>query len=214
LNVDLSSIEEGDRYRLLVSSILPRPIALTTSMDAGGRVNAAPYSFFNVMTATPPLIVMGINSRANGTSKDTLINIRETEQFVVNLVNEDMAQKMNVCAIDFPSAVDEISMSGFTPAPSIQVKPPRIAESPVNLECVMHMVLDVGSGSTIIIGRVVHYHIHDDLIDAEKLHIAADRMHLIGRMHGRGWYTRTDDLFLMERLTQAGWRAAESGRDR
>ena len=201
MEFDFKKIDAKDRYKLLMSSVMPRPIALTTTKDRKGSINAAPFSYFNVMSATPPLIVMGVDSRSKGVAKDTVQNIRDTEEFVVNLVSDEMAEHMNICAVDFPSGVSELDMSELTSVASTQVSVPRIAESPVNLECVMHMAIDVGSGRTIVVGNVVHYHIRDDLIDAEKLYIAGERMHLIGRMHGKGWYTHTKDLFLMERTT-------------
>jgi len=201
MELNFKKTSAKDRYKLLMSSVMPRPIALTTSKDSTGVINAAPFSYFNVMSATPPVLVMGVDSRSQGIFKDTVQNIRDTEEFVVNLVSEEMAERMNICAVDFPAGVSELDMSGLTSVASTQVSVPRIAESPVNLECTMRMAIDIGSGRTIVVGDIVHYHIRDDLIDADKLYIAGERMHLIGRMHGKGWYARTSDLFLMERTT-------------
>ena len=201
MELNFKKTSAKDRYKLLMSSVMPRPIALTTSKDSKGVINAAPFSYFNVMSATPPVLVMGVDSRSQGIFKDTVQNIRDTEEFVVNLVSEEMAERMNICAVDFPAGVSELDMSGLTSVASTQVSVPRIAESPVNLECTMRMAIDIGSGRTIVVGDIVHYHIRDDLIDADKLYIAGERMHLIGRMHGKGWYARTSDLFLMERTT-------------
>lgn len=212
MNFDFGKLEHKDRYKLLVSTIVPRPIALATTLNAQGVLNAAPFSFFNVMGSTPPILVMGVDARSAGAAKDTVQNIRETDQFVVNLVNETIAEQMNVCAVDFPPEVNELDMARLTPVASVQVKPPRIAESPVNLECVLHSAIDVGSGRTIVLGKVVHYHIHDELIDAEKLYVDTEGLRLIGRMHGRGYYTRTRDTFLMERLTVEEATARAAGR--
>lgn len=203
MDFDFKKLSPKDRYKLLVSSIMPRPIALTTTINLQGCVNAAPFSWFNVMGATPPTVVLGVDSRSPGVAKDTVQNIRDCDEFVVNLVDEAMAEQMNICAVDYPPGVSELEMSGLNPAASRQVKVPRIAESPVNLECRLRMAIDIGSGRTIIIGDIVHYHIRDDLIDVDKMYVAAERMHLIGRMHGRGWYTRTRDLFVMSRTTEA-----------
>ena len=201
MDFDFEKLEHKDRYKLLVSTVVPRPIALATTVGVDGRVNAAPYSFFNVMGSTPPILVMGVDTRAGGALKDTIANIRETEQFVVNLVNEDIAEKMNICAVDFPPGTNELEMAGLTAMPSVQIKPPYVKESPVSMECVLHSAIDVGHGRTIVLGKVVHYHIHDELIDREKLYVNTEKMRLIGRMHGKGYYTRTRDVFLMERLT-------------
>jgi flavin reductase (DIM6/NTAB) family NADH-FMN oxidoreductase RutF len=203
MDFDFGKISAKDRYKLLVSSVVPRPIALTTSMDAKGVVNAAPFSWFNAMGATPPTLVLGLDSREPGVAKDTLQNIRDTEEYVVNLVDEEMGEKMVVCAVEYPRGVSELQKAKLSPVASSQVKVPRIAESPVSMECRLRMAIDIGAGRTIIVGQVVHFHIRDDLIDVQKMYVATERMHLIGRMHGRGWYTRTRDLFAMQRMTEA-----------
>jgi len=203
MDFDFTKITAKDRYKLLVSSIVPRPIALTTTISLQGVVNAAPFSWFNVMGATPPTVVLGVDSRSPGVAKDTVQNIRDGEEFVVNLVDEAMAGKMNICAVEYAPGISEIEMSGLTVAPSRQVKVPRVVESPVNLECRLRMAIDIGSGRTIVVGEIVHYHIRDELLDGEKMYVATERMNLIGRMHGRGWYVRTRDLFLMPRATEA-----------
>lgn len=211
MDFDFSKISPKDRYKLLVSSVVPRPIALTTSIDRNGVVNAAPFSWFNAMGATPPTLVLGLDSREPGVAKDTLLNIRDTDEFVVNLVDEEMGEKMVVCAVEYPRGVNELEKAGLSAIPSSQVKVPRIGESPVSMECRLRMAIDIGAGRTIIVGQVVHYHIRDDLIDTNKMYVATERMHLIGRMHGRGWYTRTRDLFAMARMTEADVERKNSG---
>ncbi|MGH7093646.1 MAG: flavin reductase family protein, partial [Stellaceae bacterium] len=139
--------------------------------------------------------------------KDTENNIRETGEFVVNLVDEALAERMNICAVDFPAEIGEIDVARLTAVPSIGVQPPRIAESPVSFECRRITGLSVGGNSTIEVGRVIHIHIRDDLIDIEKLYVKTDEIGLIGRMHGRGWYARTSDLFRMDRMSLAEWQA-------
>ncbi|MGC2411974.1 MAG: flavin reductase family protein [Stellaceae bacterium] len=212
MHFDLAAIPQTDAYKLLVSTVVPRPIALATTVDREGRVNAAPFSFFNAVSSIPPVVVLGIspgdpNSPGPGDGyKDTERNIRDTGEFVVNLVDEALAERMNICAVDFPSAIGELGEAGLTALPSVGVRPPRIAESPVSFECQRITGLSLGARSTLEIGRVIHIHIRDDLVDPQRYYVATDKMHLVGRMHGRGWYARTSDLFLMERMTFAEWK--------
>lgn len=213
MHFDLSAIPQTDAYKLLVSTVVPRPIALATTVDADGRVNAAPFSFFNAVSSMPPVVVLGISPGAGPNDdggdgyKDTERNIRDTGEFVVNLVDEALAERMNICAVDFPSAIGELDKAGLTPVPSVGVRPPRIAEAPVSFECQRITGLSLGARSTLEVGRVIHIHIRDDLVDPERYYVATDRMRLVGRMHGRGWYARTSDLFLMERISFAEWNA-------
>src|SRR5712692_2959989 len=221
MHFDLAAIPASDAYKLLVSTVVPRPIALATTVDRAGRVNAAPFSFFNAVSSIPPVVVLGISPGAgsNGAGpdgagpngdgdgyKDTERNIRETGEFVVNLVDEAIAERMNICAVDFPSAIGELEKAGLTPVASVGIRPPRIAESPVSFECQRITGLSLGGNSTLEIGRVIHIHIRDDLVDPERYYVATDKMRLVGRMHGRGWYARTSDLFLMERISFAEWK--------
>jgi flavin reductase (DIM6/NTAB) family NADH-FMN oxidoreductase RutF len=198
-----------DAYKLLVSTVVPRPIALATTVDGSGRVNAAPFSFFNAVSSIPPVVVLGISPGATGGDgyKDTERNIRDSGEFVVNLVDEVLAERMNICAIDFPFGVAELDEAGLSALPSAGVRPPRIAQSPVSFECRRITGLSLGPRSTLEVGLVIHVHIRDDLIDPARMYVHTERMRLIGRMHGRGWYARTSDLFLMERLTQQEWEA-------
>lgn len=209
MHFDLAKMPKQDGYKLLVSTVVPRPIALATTVDAEGRVNAAPFSFFNAVSSDPPVVVLGINGigPGGGGYKNTEENIRETGEFVVNLVDEDLAERMNICAVDFPTEVGELEPAKLTAVPSAGVKPPRIAESPVSFECVRITGLSLGGNSMMEVGRVIHIHIRDDLMDLEKLYVKTDQIHLVGRMHGRGWYARTRDLFLMDRMDLAQWQA-------
>jgi flavin reductase (DIM6/NTAB) family NADH-FMN oxidoreductase RutF len=204
MHFDLRQLEERDRYKLLASVIVPRPIALVTSVGSDGHINAAPFSFFNYLGSAPPIIAIAPGDRPDGTPKDTARNIQENSEFVVNLVNEAMAEAMNICGIDFPHGINELEAAGLTVLESTQVKVPRIAQSLVNLECRQHTTFHIGH-NRIIIGEVLHLHIHDDLIDAETLNVHGEQLHHIARMHGRGWYARTTDLFDMPRLTYEEW---------
>ena len=210
MHFDLAQVPAADAYKLLVSTVVPRPIALTTTIDGEGRVNAAPFSFFNAVSSIPPVVVLGISPGVNGGDgyKDTARNIRDSGEFVVNLVDEALAERMNICAVDFLSGVSEIEEAGLTALPSAGVRPPRIGQSPVSFECTRITGLSLGEHSTLEVGRVVHIHIRDDLVDPVRMYVHTDKMRLIGRMHGRGWYARTSDLFLMERLTREDWAAA------
>jgi flavin reductase (DIM6/NTAB) family NADH-FMN oxidoreductase RutF len=207
MHFDLAQIPTADAYKLMVSTVVPRPIALATTVDGNGRVNAAPSSFFNAVSSVPPVVVLGISpGAANGDGyKDTERNIRDSGEFVVNLVDEALAEQMNICAVDFPAGTGELDKAALTPVPSVGVRPPRIAQSPVSFECSRITGLSLGPRSTLEVGRVIHIHIRDDLVDPVKTYVHTEKMRLIGRMHGRGWYARTSDLFLMDRLDLETW---------
>lgn len=208
---DMEALDPANTYKLLVSTVVPRPIAWVTTMDAAGALNAAPYSFFNAMSGHPPVVCFGIGGRRPGDAKDTGNNIRSTGQFVVNLVSEDVAAQMNICAIDFDHSVNEVAEAGLTAIPSVKVRPPRIAESPVSMECERLVLVDVGNDRTVVLGKVLAIHIRDEaVIDPVKCYIDTPKLGLIGRMHGRGWYSRTTDRFEMPRIDLKDWkRAAE-----
>jgi flavin reductase (DIM6/NTAB) family NADH-FMN oxidoreductase RutF len=146
---DFATIPPKERYKLLISTIVPRPIAWIVSQNPEGRLNAAPFSFFNAFAGDPPVVGIGIGSHEPGRLKDTRRNIRDTGQFVVNLVSEDIAEAMNITAIEFEAEADEISESGLTTIPSVRVKPPRIAESPVSMECELMQIVELGTGQWI-----------------------------------------------------------------
>jgi flavin reductase (DIM6/NTAB) family NADH-FMN oxidoreductase RutF len=209
MHFDLAKTPATDAYKLLVSTVVPRPIALATTVDGSGRINAAPFSFFNAVSSMPPVVVLGISPGAAGEDgyKDTERNIRDSGEFVVNLVDEALAERMNICAVDFPAGTGELNEAGLTPLPSVGVRPPRIAQSPVSFECHRITGVSLGPRSMLEIGKVIHIHIRDDLVDLEKMYVRTEKMGLIGRMHGRGWYARTSDLFLMDRLDLESWEA-------
>ena len=203
---DFDKIPAQDRYKLLVSTVGPRPIAWVVTQDAKGVTNAAPFSFFNAVSGDPPLVIIGIGGRKPGDAKDTGNNIRETGQFVVNMVSDANAQAMNITAIDFPAGVDEIKQAGLTTLPSSKIKVPRIAESPVAFECERFMNIDLGIDRTLVIGKVLAVHVRDDaVLNAERCYIDNEKLDLIGRLHGAGWYSRTRDRFDMPRIALADW---------
>ena len=212
MHFDLAAIPPNEGYKLLVSTVVPRPIALTTTVDRNGNINAAPFSFFNAVSSNPPVVVLGISPGDPNLNpgiegyKDTERNIRDTGEFVVNLVDEALAERMNICAVDFPKEIGELNESKLTAVASVGVRPPRIAESPVSFECQRITGLSLGPRSTLEVGRVIHIHIRDDLVDPQKYYVATEKMNLVGRMHGKGWYARTTDLFLMDRMSLAEWK--------
>jgi flavin reductase (DIM6/NTAB) family NADH-FMN oxidoreductase RutF len=204
---DFATISARERYKLLVSTIVPRPIAWIVSQDPNGRLNAAPFSFFNAFAGDPPVVGIGIGSHDPGRPKDTRRNIRDTKQFVVNLVSEENAEAMNITAIEFEPGVSELPQAGLTTVPSSYVKPPRIAESPVSMECELLQIVELGSDSGLVLGRVLAMHVREDcVIDAARHYIDTPKLKLIGRMHGSGWYARTSDLFSMDRISREAWK--------
>lgn len=210
MHYDFSQLSGRNAYKLLVSTIVPRPIAWIVSQNAQGQVNAAPFSFFNAMADDPPTLVIGIGSRDEGGPKDTLRNIQETGQFVINLVNQEMAQAMNVTATPFACGVNELEKAGLNSLPSLQVKPPRIATSPVAFECELVQTVLLSDTNTLVIARALACHIDDRyLLDAAKCYVNTPELKLIGRMHGAGWYTNTQDLFQVDRFTVAQWEASQ-----
>ncbi len=204
---DFGKIPPRDGYKLLVSTVTPRPIAWISSRNAEGELNAAPFSFFNVFAGDPPVVGIGIGSHEPGRAKDTRRNIRETKEFVVNLVSEETAEAMNVTAIEFEREVNELAEADLETVPSVHLKAPRIAASPVSMECTLLQIVELGPDNGLVLGRVLAMHVRDDLVlDAAKHYIDTPNLKLIGRMHGTGWYARTSDRFLMERIPRANWK--------
>jgi flavin reductase (DIM6/NTAB) family NADH-FMN oxidoreductase RutF len=197
---DLAALSKADTYKLLASVILPRPIAWITSRDKANVLNAAPFSFFNIVSSDPPIVAISFSGAPDRETKDTLANIRERGEFVVNMVPEELAEQMNVTATNAPQGVDETEVAGLELADSVLVQIPRIAGSPAAMECTLIQTMNFGGASTICLGRVVYVHVRTDAFEnVERLHIDPSRMHLIGRMHGGGGYTTTRDLFHIER---------------
>ncbi|SEJ66713.1 NADH-FMN oxidoreductase RutF, flavin reductase (DIM6/NTAB) family [Sphingomonas sp. OV641] len=196
----MADLPPRQRYKLLVSTVTPRPIAWVTTRGRNGVVNAAPYSFFNAMGDDPPLLVLGLLKDANGADKDTATNIIETGEFVVNLVSESDAETMNQSCVDAPRDVSEIDYAGIATTPAARVAPPLIATAPVSFECVKRELLEIGPRQVIAVGEILVTHIRDQFIaDPDKLHIDTAAMRLIGRMHGAGTYLRNSDTFTMTR---------------
>ena len=194
-------------YNLLIGLVAPRPIALVTSMNEHGGMNAAPYSSYNYLCTDPPVVGLGVMDRPaeQWVPKDTARNIRRGGEFVVNVVTEDLAKAMNVCATDFPAEVNELEMAGLEMTPSSIVKVPRIKQAHAALECVEHSTIEIGR-SRIILGRVVAMFVEDEFVDPAGPYIKAEELHAIGRMNGLGSYVKTRDAFLnMPRIPYAEW---------
>jgi len=208
MHFDLETARTGVAYKLLIGLIAPRPIALITSMDEHGHLNAAPFSAFNYFGTDPPVVGIGVQNRPNSDyePKDTARNIRRTGEFVVNVVTEDIAEKMNLSAIDFPPEMSEVDLAGFTTASSHTVKVPRLAEAHAALECREYATVEIGR-SRIVLGRVVNVFVEDRFVDPAGPYIRAQELHAIGRMNGLGNYVRTRDAFLtIPRVSYEEWK--------
>jgi flavin reductase (DIM6/NTAB) family NADH-FMN oxidoreductase RutF len=204
---DFDALSAQNRYKLLVATVVPRPIAWVVSENEAGQINAAPFSFFNALSGDPPVVGIGIGPRPDGTPKDSAANIRSTGEFVVNLVPDAAAAAMNVTAIEFEPEVSEVGEAGLEMLPSARVRPPRIAASPVALECTLMQIVEFAPSRVLVLGRVVAVHVQDDaVLDARRCYIDTPKLQLIGRMHGAGWYARTSDLFEMPRIAVEEWK--------
>ena len=198
----LEDLKATDRYKLIAGLVVPRPIALVTTLGRNGKHNAAPYSFFNAFSEDPPLIVLGVGANVRGEDKDTGVNIREGGAFVVNLVDEPLAEAMNICAFDFPAEISEVDVAGLDLLPSEVVAPSRLKAAPVSMECVHYQTLHPGQMRYLVIGEIKVIHVADDVIDPENLRVDRDRYAPIGRLFGGG-YCRTHDRFEIKRLSEA-----------
>ena len=200
MDFDFETLAPDDRYKILSATIVPRPIAWVTTLSLDGVRNAAPFSFFNVLSKAPPLLALGIQKDGDGSMKDTARNILDTREFVVNLVPYAAREAMSGTSAGVAPDVDELDLAGIDPVPSIKIAPPRIAQSPVAFECRLHMPLEVSPNQLIAIGEIVHAHVDDAFVlDAARHYIATDKLDLVGRMHGRDWYVGTRDMFQVPR---------------
>lgn len=200
MHFDMAALDRAARYKILTSSVTPRPIAWVTTLSAEGVPNAAPYSFYNVMGDDPPTIALGLLRGASGGAKDTATNIIATGEFVVHGVSEDDAAAMNLTCIDAPPGVNELTSAGVATIPSTIVAPPRIPSAPVSFECRTLHRIETGPGQNIIVGEVLVAHVRDEFIlDVERLYLDSPAMKLVARLHGSGWYSRQTDTFQMTR---------------
>jgi flavin reductase (DIM6/NTAB) family NADH-FMN oxidoreductase RutF len=187
-------------YRALIGVVTPRPIAWVTTLDSQGRVNLAPFSFFNTFGGSPPVVVFAPNRKRDGAKKDTLLNVEASGEFVINVAVAGLAEQVNLSSKELPRGESEVDLTGLSTLPSHRVKPPRIAESPVHLECLLRQVLQIGDGPTsanLIIGEVALIHISEGVLDEKGL-VDPRKLQSLGRLGGDA-YCRTTDVFTMQR---------------
>ena len=197
--IDPKSTEPFNLYKLLIGSILPRPIAFVSTMGPDGIYNLAPFSFFTAVSANPPTIAFAPMINTLGKRKDTLNNVEHLGEFVVNVVSEDIVQPMNETSADFPPEIDEFEVSGLTPIPSDLVAVPRVKESHIAMECKLRQIVEMSSlplGGSLVIGEVVRFHVDDEYFDDYRIDV--DKLRPVGRMAGF-IYTRTTDRFELVR---------------
>jgi len=200
MRVDPAERPWREVYHVLTDVVQPRPIAFVSTLAGDGTPNLAPFSFYNAVSGNPPFVVFSPQLRGrDGTKKDTLANVEATGEFVVAAVTEAIAEAMNRTSAELPPEVNEWEVGGFTPLPSEQVRPPRVAESPVNMECRVHQIIPLGDGpgaGNLVIGRVLLIHVADHLLVNGR--VASERLQAVGRMGGSR-YARTDSTFEMIR---------------
>lgn len=198
--IDIASANYLDVYHLLIGIVTPRPIAWVTTVDPEGRVNLAPFSFFNAFSGNPPVVVFSPTLRRDGGKKDTLRNVEATREFVLNAAVESLAEKINLSSKDLPYGESEVDLTGLKLLPSMKVRPPRIAETPVTMECKLMQIVPLGKGpiaGNLVIGEVLVMHIDDAVLDT-KGRIDPRKLQTISRLGG-DFYCRTTDLFEMKR---------------
>jgi flavin reductase (DIM6/NTAB) family NADH-FMN oxidoreductase RutF len=198
--IDVTQADVLSVYRALIGVVTPRPIAWVTTVDAQGRINLAPFSFFNAFGGSPPVVVFAPNRKRDGSKKDTLSNVEATGEFVLNAAVANLAEQVNLSSMDLPFGESEVELTGLQTLPSLRVRPPRLQESPVHMECRLRQVLQFGEGvasANLVIGEVALIHISDEVLDAKGL-IDPAKLQTVGRLGG-DWYCRTTDLFAMKR---------------
>ena len=196
MQLDPQSLESTAVYKLLISSVVPRPIAWVSSVDAEGVPNLAPFSYFMAITHEPPTIAFSCSPRADA-KKDTLRNVEATREFVVNIVDDDRAEQMNLTSGEYPPEVDEFALTRLTAARSALVKAPRVAEAPINMECTLVQIVPVGRAN-LILGQVVQWHVREDIYDAATGRFDMHKLKPVGRLTGN-LYSHIHEIFEMKR---------------
>jgi len=184
ISFDFKVLSERERYKLMIGTIIPRPIALVTTVDEDGRTNAAPFSFFNCLSADPPILALGVENNPDMSFKDTGHNIRMTEVFTVNIVSFAIAEAMHICGSKYPRGVDELKEAGLTAMPGQKVASPWIVEAPAAFECKRHVTLELGKSRQIIMGEIVYAHYRDGVVDPERLRVDPAEVDAIARLGG------------------------------
>lgn len=198
IELDLLTTHADRAYPILAGLVTPRPIAWVTTLNEDGSVNVAPFSFFNVFGGDPPLVIFAPGDRDDGSPKDTARNCRRTGEFVVNLVDESLAEVMNRTSATVPYGVSETEREKLETVASSAVTPPRVAAAPAALECKVHSIQQIG-GNRLVFGIVHRVQVREEFFDRETLRVRGDRFHPVGRMSVPHWYCRTGDLFEMQR---------------
>ena len=193
----------SDTHKLMIGSIVPRPIALVSTTSINGINNLAPFSYFNGVCSKPPTIMFAPARRGwDGEEKDTLINIRETKEFTVNIVSEKIGEQMVKCSTDFKEDIDEFIASGLSPLSSKKIKPPLVAESKISFECKLNQIIEIGDGNAgsgfIVIGTIILFHIDDKIY--KNGHILLDQLEPLGRVAGNGYIRMTDTLEIIRKI--------------
>lgn len=192
ISIDPNTISTGRLHGHLLGAVTPRPIAFASTIDKDGNINLAPFSFFNVFSANPPILIFSPARRGrDNTTKHTFENVLEVKETVINIVNYKMVQQMSLASTEYPKGVNEFVKAGFTPLKSVKVSPPRVAESPVQMECVVKEVIslgDQGAAGNLVICEVVYLHIQSDILDEDGI-IDQHKIDTVARMGGN-WYTR------------------------
>jgi flavin reductase (DIM6/NTAB) family NADH-FMN oxidoreductase RutF len=201
MHIDPNSNSNQDNYKLLINLIVPRPIAWVTTQNLQGVINLAPFSYFNAVCDAPVYLIISIGNKDDGSIKDTGANIIASNEFVVNLVTEDLVKAMNVSAADFPIEESELIAIGLHAAKSHQIKVPRVLEAQASLECVLHSQQPLGA-YTLFIGQVVMFYINDDLVD-DRLHI--NGFAPVGRLGSPSYYCHTGDRFDLPSVSYEEW---------
>ncbi len=203
VQLDPAALSQKDKYKLLIGCIVPRPIAFVSTQSRAGVTNLAPYSFFNGVSSDPPCIMFSVTARtSDGAKKDTLRNIEETGEFVINTVNEEIVAPMNQTSAEYPPDISEFDAAEFTPIPSRRVAPPRVKESPIAMECELYKLVPVGKGgegsATIVVGEIVYFNIREDVYDNGRILI--DKVNPVSRLAG-AYYAPVREAFEIPRPT-------------
>jgi flavin reductase (DIM6/NTAB) family NADH-FMN oxidoreductase RutF len=199
MHFTMAELEPKDRYKLLIGAVVPRPIAWVSTLNERGGVNLAPFSAFNYMGNDPAIVAF-----SPGAGKQTLHNLKREREFVVNLVSVALLDAMNLCATDFPPDISELEVAGLHQTPSLQIRTPRVTESPVSLECRLHSITEIGQ-NRVVIGEVLEFHIRDEFINSEKMYVDSSGLDLLARMGGAGGYATTRDRLERARIPYADW---------
>ena len=204
MKIDFQEISPRERYKLLSSTVIPRPIALVSTRGIDGVDNAAPYSFFNVFSEDPPILILGLQNKDDGAPKDTARNILDTGEFVVNLIDRKMAEAMNNCAVDFPPEISEFDVTGLSRSPCELIDVSRINEAPVAFECRQSFTIKLNKNRDICLGEVIYMHIRDNIIDAKSKKIKIDNYEIVARLFA-DYYAGIEEPFSLERINMPAW---------